>query len=256
MHEGDRVYIYSDGVTETVNPNGFMYGRERLGRVFETNKSPVKLFDEIYANLLDFQAGGEQHDDVAMIELQYQQNLLESMVDLKSSLKSSVGHPPSSWSLSMELGADIIRNFDPLPLLIQTVNDLQGFRGQGQKLYTVFSELFSNALEHGILELNSDLKKTADGFARYYTERQSKLGELLAGKIKIDIKHNPNDGGGELIIRFEDSGKGFDFRSARLALEDNISHSGRGIQLIESLCDQVKYDGGGNIVEATYRWKL
>ncbi len=255
MHEGDRVYVHSDGVTETVNPDGSMYGRERLARMFKNNKNPGKLFEEIVGNLKDFQAGGEQQDDVAMIELQYQQLLLESMVDLKTSLSSTVGHPPSSWSLSMELGADIIRHFDPLPLLIQSVNDLQGFRGQGQKLYTVFSELFSNALEHGILELNSDLKKTADGFARYYTERQSKLGELDKGKIKINIKHSPKNKGGELVIRFEDSGDGFDYRAARLALEDNISHSGRGIQLLESLCERVKYNEEGNIVEAIYRWQ-
>ncbi len=255
MHEGDRVYIHSDGVTETVGLDGSMYGRERLGKVFETNKNPGKLFGEIVDNLKAFQAGGEQQDDVAMIELQYQQTLLESMVDLKTSLASTVGHPPSSWSLSMELGADIIRYFDPLPLLIQSVNDLQGYRGQGQKLYTVFSELFSNALEHGILELNSNLKKTADGFARYYTERQSKLGELSKGKINIDIKHSPKNKGGELVIRFQDSGNGFDYRSTRLALEDNISHSGRGIHLLESLCDRVEYNDEGNIVEAIYRWQ-
>jgi serine phosphatase RsbU (regulator of sigma subunit)/anti-sigma regulatory factor (Ser/Thr protein kinase) len=254
MHEGDRVYIHSDGVTETTNPNGSMYGLDRLVEIFEKNKIPGKLFEEIVENLKDFQAGGEQQDDVAMIELQYQQTLLESMVDLKTSLSSTVGHPSSSWSLSMELGADIIRYFDPLPLLIQSVNDLQGFRGQGQKLYTVFSELFSNALEHGILELNSDLKKTADGFARYYTERQSKLGELSKGKIKIDIKHSPKGKGGELIICFQDSGHGFDYRSARLALEDNVSHSGRGIQLLESLCERVEYSDKGNVVKAIYRW--
>ena len=255
MHEGDRVYIHSDGVTETANPDGDMYGRERLAEVFEENKTPRTLFDDIYNDLQEFQAGGEQHDDVAMIELQYQQLLLETMVDLKPSLTSSVEHPPSSWSLSMELSADLLRHFDPLPLLIQSVSDLQGFRGKGQKLYTVFSELFSNALEHGILELNSDLKKTADGFARYYTERQSKLGELVNGKIKIDIKHSPKGGGGELIIQFQDSGNGFDYQAARVALEDNISHSGRGLHLIESFCDEVTYGGNGNIVKAIYHWK-
>jgi signal transduction histidine kinase len=232
-----------------------MYGPERLAGVFESNKNPAKLFDDIYSSIQKHQAGGVQHDDVAMIELQYKQGLLESMVELKTSLGTTTGHPPSTWSLSMELGADLIRHYDPLPLLIQSVNSLQGFRGQRQKLYTVFSELFSNSLEHGVLELNSDLKKTADGFARYYTERQSKLGELLRGKIKINISHSPKDGGGELVIRFEDSGKGFDHRADRVALEDNLSHAGRGIQLIRSLCDQVKYDGDGNIVEAIYRWQ-
>lgn len=255
MHEGDRVYIHSDGVTETVNPDGELFGMKRFINIFNGNTHADKLFDLIYSSLKEFQAEGEQQDDVAMIELKYQQDLLESMVDLESLQDVKVVVPASSWSLSMELQADIIRYFDPLPLLIQSVSDMQGLRGQRQQLYTVFSELFSNALEHGVLGLDSKLKESAHGFARYYQEREAKLNELEEGLIRIEINHNPVGDGGELTIRFQDSGEGFDYRSSQVSLEDNRSHSGRGVQLLNSLCDNVIYDGNGNIVEVVYRWQ-
>jgi len=140
-------------------------------------------------------------------------------------------------------------------LLIQSVSDMQGLRGQRQQLYTVFSELFSNALEHGVLGLDSGLKESAGGFTQYYREREAKLGKLEEGTIRIKIEHSPEDDGGVLRIRFEDSGTGFNYQKSRVSLEDNQGHSGRGVHLLQSLCDKVTYDGNGNIVEVVYRWK-
>lgn len=254
LHEGERVYIYSDGVTETVSPHGEIFGRERLENVFENNQKPDELFSEIYNSLKIFQAGGEQQDDVALIELQYQQELLESMLNLEDTLDSTAILPATGWSLAMELEADIMRHFDPLPLLIKAVTDMQGLRKQRQQLYTIFSELFSNALEHGVLDLSSAMKETSDGFAHYYREREKRLRELKDGKINIEIHHTPKGEGGELVVRFQDSGKGYDFHSDQEALENNLGNCGRGIQLLQSLCDEVIRDGKGNIVEVVYRW--
>jgi signal transduction histidine kinase len=254
LHEGERVYIYSDGVTETVSPHGEIFGRERLENVFENNQKPDELFSEIYNSLKIFQAGGEQQDDVALIELQYQQELLESMLNLEDALDSTAILPATGWSLAMELEADIMRHFDPLPLLIKAVTDMQGLRKQRQQLYTIFSELFSNALEHGVLDLSSAMKETSDGFAHYYREREKRLRELKDGKINIEIHHTPKGEGGELVVRFQDSGKGYDFHSDQEALENNLGNCGRGIQLLQSLCDEVIRDGKGNIVEVVYRW--
>ena len=131
---------------------------------------------------------------------------------------------------------------------------MQGLRGQRQQLYMVFSELFSNALDHGILGLDSRLKQTADGFAKYYMEREEKLATLLEGSIRVDISHRPDASGGILTIRFEDTGDGFDYEKRTLSLESNLGHSGRGIQLLHSICDDIHYEGNGNVVKATYRW--
>jgi CheY-like chemotaxis protein len=256
MRQGDRAYISSDGVTEAVNADGEMFGRERLEAVLNSDQQPDDLFECLRVDLRSHQHGVEQHDDVALIELVYDQELLEVIVNLDGAQEVSAGLPASHWDLSLDLSADLIRHFDPLPLLIQSICDMQGFRGQRQQLFTVLSELYSNALDHGILGLDSTLKSTADGFSKFYNERATKLAALTEGSIQINIQHYPlEQGGGELIVRIEDSGQGFDYESSQVSLEENQGHSGRGVHLLRSICHEVRYEGKGNIVEVTYRWR-
>lgn len=256
MRQGDRIFIHSDGITETSNPAGNMFGRDRLEKIFVENTQSDNLFYEIHEALIHFLAGANQQDDMTLIEIKYDQEQLEETVQHDSSQERHALQPSSSWNLSMELGADLLRHFDPLPLLIKSVCDMQGFQGQRQQLYTVFSELFSNALDHGVLNLDSKLKQTADGFAKYYMERGTRLSGLSEGSIKVDIHHQPDEKGGLLTVRFEDSGSGFDFNKQEIpSLASNVGHSGRGIQLLHSICDEITYEGNGNVIKATYRWR-
>jgi len=255
IRQDDRIYIHSDGITEATNPDGLMFGRQRLENIFVKNSNSSELFGEISHELIKFQAGGAQQDDMTMIELRYNQQQLEDTVfhDKAQQIKRAE-QLSSEWDFSMGLSADLLGCFDPLPLLIQSVCDMQGFRGQRQQLYTVFSELFTNALDHGILNLDSTLKGTADGFAKYYMEREARLLNLADGSIKIYVAHRPNAEGGLLTIRVEDTGSGFDYQENQISLESNVGHSGRGIQLLNTICEKIEYMGNGNIVEATYRW--
>jgi len=254
MRQNDRIYIYSDGITEAANPAGLMFGRQRFENIFVNNSASSELFNKIQHELEQFQAGSAQQDDMTMIELHYDQQQLEDTDFHDNAETKQVEESSSEWSFSMELSADLLGNFDPLPLLIQSVCDMQGFRGQRQQLYTVFSELFSNALDHGILNLDSALKETADGFAKYYMEREVRLSNLSNGWIKICVTHKPNNTGGLLTIRVEDTGNGFDFKKNQVSLENNISNAGRGIQLLGTICEEIEYMDNGNVVEATYRW--
>jgi len=231
-----------------------MFGRARLERIFVDSKQPENIFEGIRESLVFFTAGADQHDDMTLIEIQYDQELLEKTIHHDDSTREEhISQSPATWSLSMELGAGLMSSFDPLPLLIKSVCDMQGLRGQRQQLYTVFSELFSNALDHGILGLDSKLKQTADGFAKYYMDRAEKLAALSEGSISINVSHEPDEDGGVLTIRFEDSGKGFDYKQRTVSLESNFGHSGRGIQLLYSICENITYEKSGNVVEATYR---
>jgi CheY-like chemotaxis protein len=255
MRQHDRVYIYSDGITETTNPAGEMFGRDRLKKIFVNNRKSEYLFGDIRKSLASFNAGADQQDDMTLIEIQYDQQQLEATVHHDDNVRvEQVSQPSATWNLSMDLGVGLLRSFDPLPLLIKSVCDMQGLRGQRQQLYTVFSELFSNALDHGILGLDSKLKQTADGFAKYYMEREQKLAALLDGNITVDISHQPDANGGILTIRFKDTGNGFDYGKQTPSLESNLGHSGRGIHLLNSICDEITYEGKGNVVQATYRW--
>lgn len=255
MQEGDRVYITSDGVTETVSPSGEVFGEEKLIRILRENDEPDRFFDIICHELTEFKGGGAQKDDVALIEVEYQEEILKAAINLDIGSEVSRVTSPSNWSFSLVLGADLMQHFDPLPLITQSLIELQGFSGRSQELFTMFSELFSNSLEHGILELDSAMKQTAEGFARYYQQRAERLRNLEEGEIRIDVRHHPLEKGGELIIRFEDSGQGFDYAAQLPRLEENLGHSGRGIELIRSRCCDVTYSGNGNTVEVVYRWE-
>ncbi len=248
IRQDDRIYIHSDGITEVANPDGLMFGRQRLENVFEKNTDSAELFDEIRSELIKFQDGGAQQDDMTMIELRYNQQQLEDTVFHDKTQTKRAVQPSSEWDFSMGLSADLLGCFDPLPLLIQSVCDMQGFRGQRQQLYTVFSELFTNALDHGILNLDSTLKGTADGFAKYYMEREVRLSNLTDGSIKIYVAHQPNAEGGLLTIRVEDTGDGFDYQENQVSLESNVGHSGRGIQLLNTICEKIEYRGNGNML--------
>jgi two-component sensor histidine kinase len=120
------------------------------------------------------------------------------------------------------------------------------------------TELFVNSLDHGVLGLSSDLKASAEGFSQYYLERERRLKNLIDGSIELQISHHPFPGGGRIIIKIADSGQGFDIKEYyenKAAKSDEASMlSGRGIVLVEQLCDSLDFQGKGNIVEVSYVW--
>ncbi len=146
--------------------------------------------------------------------------------------------------------------FDPLPLLLNILVEVPGLRSHSGTLYTVISELYSNALEHGVLALDSSLKDTQEGFTAYYEQRQKKLDEIGEGFIRLHLHHRTTDDGGSLTIRVEDSGSGFlgakEWRQEKPSITD---YRGRGLRLVDSLCDGVRYLGDGNEVEAVFSWR-
>ncbi len=257
LRSGDRLFFCSDGVLETPGPQGERFGNARFDALFAEELPAEDLFDELLHRLQTFQADTRQLDDVTLVEVVYDQQLLE-LGDATLAAEGGRGGradiPPTSWALDFVLEADMLRHVDPLPPLIQTLVDLQGFRGRRQQLYTIFSELYSNALEHGLLGLDSSLKDQPNGFARYYQQRDQRLSALAEGEIRIHLRHRPEAGGGCLQIRVEDTGSGFDTERVLPSLSDNLGKAGRGIQLLRSLCEQVHFTDNGNGVEVHYRW--
>ena len=61
------------------------------------------------------------------------------------------------------------------PIVMRCASELQDFGSYRGQIHTVLAELYSNALEHGLLRMNSDLKSDADGFEEYYRCRAERL---------------------------------------------------------------------------------
>ena len=71
VKSGDRIILYTDGVTEAHNPQGELYGEERLIATFKENlgKTEEETIDAIYSDIERFAAGTAQFDDITMMVL-------------------------------------------------------------------------------------------------------------------------------------------------------------------------------------------
>ena len=251
MALGDRVFLLSDGVIDTCDANEQMFGVQRLQEVFALNRQPDALFEEIERALRDF--GGEARDDVSMVEI----SLLEpARLNPPAVVYSDSGQScPLDWSVSFEFRAATLKRFNPLPYLLQLLQEVHGLRAQSGALYSVLAELYSNALEHGVLGLDSGLKRDASGFTRYYQQRNVRLDELQDGFVRVHLQVTPEGEGGCLAICVEDSGKGFDVERVLERPLDPVRLSGRGISLIRQLGRNASWSDEGRSARVEFYWE-
>lgn len=247
---GDRLYVATDGVMEATNASGDMYGLDRLFEVFDGNSKNEGLLDTILTSVSGFCAGAAQTDDITLLEFCH----LEE-VEYKTDVEYSNEHrEPSDWSMQFSLDIKSLRQFDVLPYIMQSVNQLQPLEYGRTSMHTILTEMYANALDHGVLKLDSSMKATPQGYMDYYNEKQKRLESMEDGHIEIELRHElSSEDAGRLTLNVTDSGDGFDYLSTDL--NNKNQYSGRGMTLVSSLCTEVKYLGKGNSVMAYYDWK-
>ena len=71
---GDKVVIYTDGITEAQAPSGEFFGRRRLREIARAGAAAhcAELHDAILAGVRAFTGGAPQADDVTLLLLEYQ----------------------------------------------------------------------------------------------------------------------------------------------------------------------------------------
>lgn len=258
MEKDHRLFVHSDGLTEAINEKGEMFGMQRLLDCFQGEIPAESLFDTILARLDHFRGAADQTDDVSFLEIDCSRPITNRAEEEQH--KSAKRVPAAPWEMSFVFRAETLKSVDPLPTIINTVMGIQAPLGHREKIYTILAELFSNALDHGLLKLDTKTKKTPEGFILYYAQREERLAALTEGEIRLRLAHvpfsseNDQETGGEMTFEIEDSGSGFDHHNVRSILDGNLTHGGRGIALIRSMCSQLVYSGKGNRAEASYRW--
>ena len=73
---GDKLFHYTDGVTEATNVDNVLYGKERLSLVLNNNKekSPKETLAAVKADIDRFVGEAPQFDDITMLCLEYRKN--------------------------------------------------------------------------------------------------------------------------------------------------------------------------------------
>lgn len=258
---GDRALLASDGVTEARSPNGEYFGQKRLESTLSQGAIQGSIVDTIASTLEKFCLDAPQEDDISLVEVPFLSDVLAVFKEVSPSSNNMVSPkdnsnaPYNSLRFTITLKGPRLLRIDPVPLLINQIEELESLKEQRRAIFTILSELYVNALDHGILKLDSALKAEPEGFTTYFTEREKRLKKLPEGHITISIYSRLYSTGGKIVIRVEDSGSGFDYKNYILNIQTDTSiPSGRGIMLTKELCKSLVYSDPGNIVEATYIW--
>lgn len=249
-----RIFLCSDGVIEAKNGSGERFTIARVEQALRESSNFDTAFFSIKAALLRFQANLPQTDDISLVEVRCTQP--QAQLQPNAPRDGGAAQHPSRWEVGVTLHGDTLKNINPTPILLNLITQIQAPRGQRERIFTILSELLTNAVDHGLLRLESGLKSNPEGFAHYSMERARLLRELEQGWIRVNLSHAPERGGGKLVIRIEDSGPGFDYsqRLGTAPIAASSTYSGRGIALVRSLCEDLQYLNNGNVVEATYYW--
>lgn len=268
---GDRILLVSDGVTEARNSRNENFGKMRLEQAVQNRQNGDSVLDSILNALDTFCQDTPQTDDISLADIPCIAEVLpqwsqsgevfsgstpqDSEQIGRAELPASNEFSQVPLEFSLTLPGNRLGNTDPIPLLINHLQEMEGLHKHRRLLFTLLSELYVNALDHGLLHLDSKLKNSAEGFSEYFMEREKRLQNLQTGSIYFRVQAYHTDQGGKIKIRIEDSGTGFDLSVLSDYLKTDPDHpSGRGIQLLHSLCESVRYEEPGNKAEVVFSW--
>lgn len=250
VSRGERLYLYTDGVIETRNTQGEIYGSERLHALFLQHKNDA--FEQIVGSIQAFLEEENQTDDTSFVELTCQP--VDTITDDETT-KDITNIAPAAipYGLTIRLSDHELKNeIDVVTYLSEMMcaTNLVPYKGI---IHTVLAEIYSNMLEHGLLELKSEQKYDEDGFTAYYEEKKRLLTHANDLLLEININYQPDFPNSKLIIAMSHNGKkATEFH----AVQHNDTHNnayGRGMLLLNSLCENVKIFDDGRKVEVIYR---
>jgi DNA-binding response OmpR family regulator len=114
----------------------------------------------------------------------------------------------------------------------------------------ILEELIENAFIHGILDLPNEVRSLNHFKYMEFIKKIDKI-KYSERKINLDIFYDKKK---RLInIEIDDHGKGFDFESLMKVEKSLIdfAETGRGIQIVKMLCDEMRFTNKGSKVYVT-----
>lgn len=247
-----QLFVYSDGLQEAESPEGVPFDDKQVHALLRSNP-PATRFDALTTALNVHLAGGFAHDDIslAMVAVNPPFDRIAPSRRLGAQLPDGLD---TGWRFSISLGANELKYIEVVPLFTKIITNINATKEHYSALFLILSELFNNALDHGVLGLDSSIKQGMDGFEKYFELRDARLRALQRGNIDLGIEKVLIDGMYAVKIRIADSGNGFDYAG----LEDVDNHLsaqtqyGRGIALVKGLAYKIDFAQQGREVIVYY----
>lgn len=248
-----QLFMCSDGLSEAENPEGQQLGQERVVDAL-TAAAPEARFDHLLETLGTHLAGGLAHDDVSLVMVDYAKDeagapVAQALLPAETQARGRQG----DWKFQASIGTDQLKHLDIVPLVLNAVEQIEHMRVHMSPIFLIVSELYNNAVDHGLLHLDSGIKSGPDGFDTYMEQRHERLQNLSHGSIELLLEQTETGGEPVLRIYMKDSGAGFDHAAVmQRDISGNGTSHGRGVALVKNLSRQVEYHGCGNEVTVMY----
>lgn len=246
ISSGFRLYLYTDGLIEAADGAGRPFGEAQLLQML---RGPVAgRFERVLERVRAHVGAAEQQDDIAWLEVD-----LGAVLQLSEGGGSrqgpGAGGPLLPLRLRLELGEDEMRRFDIPPLVSAMLAQQPALVPHRDLLQTLLGELYNNALEHSLLGLGFVDKSDTQAFLGYYRDRAAGLQALGQARMIIELRVVSQVGDHWMELEVSDNGRGFD-PAAKL---EAVSETGRGLGLLQGLCDSLEYADDGRRARARYR---
>ncbi|MBL8451425.1 MAG: fused response regulator/phosphatase [Zoogloea sp.] len=253
----DHLLLFSDGLIELEDAAGQALGVDGLGAALSSLRAELRL-PRLTEIVHDLTGGSPPRDDISIAQIALTDT--PQPVPAVSSGEFPAAPTASDWRFVLRLGAADLKRLDAVPLVLGAIEQFEGVRPFAGRLFLVLSELFNNALDHGLLRLPSSLKAGVEGMDVFLDERSRRLARLEMGAVEFELSLRQGDGQPPVLhISCADTGPGFNheeqIRSAgqEPSGEDILKGHGRGIPLLLRVCEDVRYSGVGNRVDVLFR---
>ena len=238
LKEGDRLFLYTDGVTEAMNEKGCLYGEERLRVVLNDagrkGHRGTEILTAVREDIKRFSGNAEQADDITMLSFEYikkRENTQEANGAGNRLHIEGIGEADGSGS-SIKVTASL----KELSRVIGFVEERLSVEGLSGELVTamkfITDELFSN-------------------IAMYAYDGEGDNG----GAVVITVRVCDMEG---VEIMFEDWGRQYNplkEKEPDVSLKgEERAEGGLGIYLVRSMSDGMEYEyrEGRNVLRV---WK-
>lgn len=240
VNENHKLAVFTDGLSEALNIEGAMISpslyKESLKNSDDLTSSLMQCFEE-------YSEGVPQADDITILEL----SCLPVAASEAHNLPEYEKTVP--WHINLRIENEMLSR-DVLNTVMELIGEYIVLKENKGIIYTLLSEMYSNTLDHGVLDLDSQQKDSAGGFERYYLEKEKRLAELNDKFINIDISYQPQEDSATLKIIMLHNGVGFDAAGSKTT--DADIH-GRGMGLVDAICEEVRYSNDGRCLTVLYK---
>ena len=139
LSKGDKIFLYTDGVTDAINSDNKKYGIDNLLKLLNDNKdkSVNDLINLVKEGINMHSKGCEQFDDITMLCVELNDKKDKNIIKISKKINADLNEIPNVYDYFTKQIKDIIS--------IENV----------KKYYIVFDEVLSNIIKYGFVDTNN-----------------------------------------------------------------------------------------------------